>query len=293
MAQEKLTLKSTNERIERLEKMIESFLERYGYVENSKGDINSRLYFSINFATLKSDCKNSSDFLNMVEIKSSEFTDDYGNVYVQLPPIWINLEKKHFTFENQDDNENFISLRPQAISKYKNSLIEGKIRSIANVAPNFNQVSFNKSTKFCNWVNGEQLNWLTVLYIQIMWVFAYQTKHNDDILPNENYKWNEERDCAWENTGNDIGKFLGIEQLFTSGKNFVSFEEVEENKELWKIYKQWNYHEEFDDKNRFGLWGDYDNDESSISPFFSGASHFFHYSWDCDFYSVRLCKKHL
>ena len=134
------------------------------------------------------------------------------------------------------------------------------------------------------------LNWKTILYIQIIWLVAYGTKNNNDILPNEDYKWNTERDCAFADTGKGIGEFLGIEQLFTSGRNFVDFKDWDKIKELWTLYVSWNYSSDFNPTGKFGLWGDYNKDEDSKSVFFSRWNDGFYTAWNDAYYGVRLCK---
>lgn len=274
-----MTIRELEKRLEQLEKTIDKLCK-----ENAKKE------YQFHVKKMTSNCTNPEDFLNLVKSKSEEFTDNYGNVYVQLPTIYLQyLGSDEYRFAFEPTNEEMEELIPQAISKYKNSLINGQIRSIPNVAPNFNQMSYNKVTKFCGWVEGEQLNWKTVLYIQIMWAYAYQTKNNNDILPNENWEWDKERDCGFDNTGKGIGEFLGIEQLFTSGRNFVSFASRDEGSDLWKLYALWNYGSNFDADKKLGIWGDYNEEKDSQSAFFFCWNFDFDYAWgnDC---SVRLCK---
>lgn len=288
-----LTLKQTNERIDLLEEKIEQILNVIK--SNNKNSQRIETYW-LNINNLESNCTNADNFLNLVKAKSKEFTDKHDNVYVQLPTIWIIFkdETLEFIFDKNElafiEPDTYEELKPQAISKYKNSLVDGKIRSIPNHAPDFTQFSFNKSTKFCNWVDGEQLNWETVLYIQIMWAYAYQTKKNNEFLPNETWKWDNARDCGFNDTGKGIGEFLGIEQLFTSGRNFVSFDNRKKFSDLWNLYVSWNYNSDFDACNKYGLWGDYDRNAASKSAFFSGWGDEFNLAWDDGYYGVRLCK---
>ncbi len=245
--------------------------------------------FALNVKNLKSSGEPKGvDFLNYVESLSEKIEDEHKNIYVKLPTIYVNVMSRiiYFSFNEIDG---YIKLQPQLVSKYKNSLVDGKIRSIPNVAPNFSQFSFNKATKFCKWVDGEQLNWRTVLYFQIMWAYAYGTKNNNSILPNEKYNWSSERDCAFGDTGKGIGEFLGVEQLFTSGRNFVDLSDHET--ELWKIYKEWNFNEQFDPNAKFAEWGDYDPDEKSKGVFFSDWNNGFNRCWNAGDRAVRLCKK--
>lgn len=229
------------------------------------------------------------EFLNYVKSLSEETTDKFGNVFVKLPTIYVSLKENKLSFSFTKLETSQYCIKPQLVSKYKNSLVNGQLRSIPNVAPNFNQFSFNKSSKFCKWVDGEQLNWGTVLYIQIMWSYAYGTKNTNKILPNEDRVWNTERDCGFADTGKGIGEFLGIEQLFTSGRNFVDFKDWNKIKELWNLYKSWNYNSSFDPAGKFGLWGDYDKDDDSKSVFFSCWYYWFDRAWCNDGYGVRLC----
>lgn len=281
-----MNLKETNEKIDLLEEKLNKIINLLTPKEDNKANT---MTYGLNTKTLTSDCNNPDDFLNLVKSKSQEFTDEHDNVYVQLPTIWLKINGKQLLFSFDEMND-WIELQPQAISKYKNSLVDGKIRSIPNHAPDFSQFSFNKATKFCHWVDGEQLNWKTVLYIQIMWAYAYQTKGNNNFLPNENWKWDETRDCGFGDTGKGIGEFLGIEQLFTSGRNFVSFDNREESSDLWNLYILWNYDSDFDADNQFGLWGDFDKNESTYSAFFSGWDNRLDTAWSGGSGGVRLCK---
>lgn len=223
--------------------------------------------------------------------KTSTYVDEYNNEYVVLPTIYV---------RETGDNKLTISLsqliggtelKPQMISKYKNSLIDGKCRSIPNVAPNFTQFSYNKSKKFAEWVGGEIMNWKTQLYIQLVYLAIYGTKKNDDYLPNEDYHWDEERDCGFGNTGKGIGEFLGIEQLFTSGRNFISFDGRDGNLILWNLYKEINF--DSDPNGKYGVWGNCDKNPNSSAPFYSNWCEDFSYTWNTGIYGLRLCKTYL
>lgn len=223
--------------------------------------------------------------------KVTTYTDEYGNEYVVLPTIY---------FRETGDNKLTISLsqliggtelKPQMISKYKNSLIDGKCRSIPNVAPNFTQFSYNKSKKFAEWVGGEIMDWKTQLYIQLVYLAIYGTEENDKYIPNEDYDWNEERDCAFGDTGKGIGEFLGIEQLFTSGRNFISFDGYEDNLILWNLYKEINFNSNFDPNGKYGVWGDCNKNSNSSAPFCSDWLDRFYPTWDSGLNGLRLCKK--
>lgn len=285
MKKEILTLKSTNERIDSLESKLDQILKAL-----SKDNEYEETLFEINTKTLQSGERNPEGFIKLFKSKSKEFVDEHENIFVQLPTIWVKFDEDEllFVFEEKED---YIKFQPQAISKYKGALVEGKLRSIPNVAPDFTQFSFNKATKFCKWVDGEQLNWKTVLYIQIMWAYAYGTKNNNDILPNEKYNWINERDCAFGDTGRGVGEFLGIEQLFTSGRNFVDISGIYcIDDALWSLYKKWNFNESFDPSGKFAVWGDYDPDEDSKAVFFSAWGDGFGGCWGAGGSAVRLCK---
>lgn len=272
----KLTIK---ERLEILEKQMSDLLLGKTIIKPYELNINS--------LSSVGDIKGE-EFLNYVKSLSEEFEDDHKNIYVDLPAIYINVINKtiYFSF---DEIAGYIKLQPQKVSKYKNSLVEGKIRSIPNVAPNFSQFSFNKATKFCKWADGEQLNWRTVLYFQIMWAYAYGTKNNNGILPNEKYNWNTERDCAFGDTGRGVGEFLGIEQFFTAGRNFVDLSDT--STLLWDLYKEWNFDEDFDPSNKFAVWGDYNPNSNSKAVFCSYWYYWFGNCWRDGGVAVRLCKR--
>ena len=245
--------------------------------------------FALNVDSFKSSGEpKGKEFLNYVESISEKIEDEHKNIYVKLPTIYINTVGRiiYFSF---NEIAGYIKLQPQLVSKYKNSWIDGKVRSIPNVAPDLNQFSYLKSLKLCRWVNGEMLNWKTVLYFQIMWAYAYETKENNDILPNEQYEWSNERDCAFGDTGKGIGEFLGIEQLFTSGRNLVDLSNPET--ELWGLYKEWNFDKDFNPNEKFALWGDYNPDEESEAGFFSYWRGRVYDAWTDDDGALRLCKK--
>lgn len=232
---------------------------------------------------------NKLDFL----IEKTTYIDEYANEYVILPPIYVRKMGDSKVLVSLSQFLGGIELKPQMISRYKNSLIDGKCRSIPNVAPNFTQISYNKSNKFAEWADGEIMNWKTQLYIQLVYLAIYGTKKNDDYLPNEDSDWNEERDCAFGDTGKGIGEFLGIEQLFTSGRNFISFDGHDNNLVLWDLYKGINFDYNFDPNMKYGIWGDYDKSHNSSAPFCSSWSDGFRSTWFNGCCGLRLCKTYL
>lgn len=230
---------------------------------------------------------NKLDFL----IEKATYTDEYANEYVILPPIYVRKMEDSKVLVSLSQFLGGIELKPQMISRYKNSLINGQCRSVPNVAPNFSQFSYNKSKKFAKWVGGEIMNWKTQLYIQLVYLAIYGTKKNDDYLPNEDYHWNEERDCGFGNTGKGIGEFLGIEQLFTSGRNFISLDGYNDNLVLWDLYKKINFDSDFDPNVKYGVWGSCDKNPNSSAPFYSNWCDDFGYTWNTGIYGLRLCKE--
>lgn len=230
---------------------------------------------------------NKLDFL----IEKTTYTDEYANDYVILPPIYVREMGDNKVSVSLSELIDGMELKPQMISRYKNSLINGQCRSISNVAPNFTQFSYNKSKKFAEWVGGEIMNWETQLYIQLVYLSIYGTKKNDACIPNEDYHWGEERDCAFEDTGKGIGEFLGIEQLFTSGRNFISFDGRDGKLILWNLYKEINFDYDFDPNGKYGVWGDYNKNPNSSAPFYSRWSGYFNDAWDSGNRGLRLCKE--
>lgn len=159
---------------------------------------------------------------------TKEITDEYGNVYVCLPPLYINLNDDERIINlsfSPSAFEDSIKLKPQMISKYKNSLINGQCRSIPGVAPDFNGISYLTAKKLIKSVGGEMMNWKTQLYIQLIYLAMFR-KSQDAVerFSSEYYSWDEEKGCSFSDTGKGEGEFLGIEQLFTSGYTFISFD---------------------------------------------------------------------
>ena len=284
MKKEQLTLKSTNERIDSLESKLDLIIKKLNTSESTNEVKASKKYCIIDIEEGKIiDGK-------LENILSEEIIDDFDNYYVRLTPLFVKALDNNQVMVSHEEFEGSIKLIPQMISKYKNSLINGQCRSIPNVAPNFTQFSYNKAKKFADWVDGEIMNWKTQLYIQLVYLAIYGTKKNDDYIPNEDYHWDAERDCAFGDTGKGIGEFLEIEQLFTSGRNFISFGGYDDESKscLWNIYKSLNYDVNFD---RFGVWGDYDKTSGSTAPFYSFWYLGFSCAWSYDGdRGLRLCK---
>lgn len=292
MKKEKLTIKSTNERIDSLESKLDLIIKKLNTSE------------SINGVTASKQCKQYCivDISrggaiidgHLENIVSEDIIDKFDNFYVKLTPLFVKTLNNSYKVKiSTEEFKGAIKLIPQMISKYKNSLINSQCRSIPNVAPNFTQFSYNKAKKFADWVDGEIMNWETQLYIQLVYLATYGTKKNDDYIPNEDYHWDAERDCAFGDTGKGIGEFLEIEQLFTSGKNFISFGGYDNKSKsrLWNIYKLLNYDVNFNPSNKFGVWGDYDKINSSAAPFYVDWGACSSYAWGNDgACCLRLCK---
>lgn len=290
MKKEKLTIKSTNERIDSLESKLDLIIKKLNTLE------------SINGVTISKQCKqycivNIEDGAiidgYLENIVPEDIIDEFNNYYVKLTPLYVKKLNDNQVKLSTEEFEGAVKLVPQLISKYKNSLIKGQCRSIPNVTPDFTQFSYNKSKKFAEWVDGKIMNWETQLYIQLVYLATYGTKKNDDYIPNEDCNWDAERDCGFGDTGQGIGEFLGIEQLFTSGKNFISFGGYDdENKScLWNIYKLLNYDVKLKPSNGlFGIWGDYGKTSDSIAPFYSDWNYGFDDAWIGGGYGLRLCK---
>lgn len=202
MEQKKLTDEKINDLADKVDQLLDLKVkgpQRHSYFE---------LHHSKKFGELQNAFKDN----RKPRITLIEFTDDNGNVFIQLPTIYVNWGQDFIAidFEKPDDSA-FIALQPQAISKYKNSLIEGKVRSIPNVPPNFNQMSYKRFEEFIKLADGEMLHWETVLYLQIMFLFIIELADT----PTEDSDWDLERYTGYQDTGKGINEFLGIEQLFS------------------------------------------------------------------------------
>lgn len=286
MKKEKLTIKSTNERIDSLESKLDLIIKKLNTSESINEVTTSKQYCIVNIRT--------GAIIDgyLENLVSEDVIDEFNNYYVKLTPLFVKPLDDNQVKISTKEFEGAVKLVPQLISKYKNSLIKGQCRSIPNVAPNFTQFSYNKAKQFADLVDGEIMNWETQLYIQLVYLATYGTKKNDDYIPNEDCNWDAERDCGFGDTGQGIGEFLGIEQLFTSGKNFISFGGYDDESKscLWNIYKLLNYDVKLKPSNGFGIWGDYGKTSDSIAPFWFNWVRGFYYCWNSDGYGLRLCK---
>lgn len=267
---EKLTLKSINDKIEQLNEKLERLLNSSESENINKVDADIfTLTHNGNFDDINIMGK-SPAFL------PRELKDGFNNVFIELPTIWVSYDEKkiRISFENRDDIKGWTELKPQVVSKYKNALIDGKVRSISGVAPNFNQMSYLRFEEFIKWAGGEMLNWKTVLYLQILWLFTKKTKETKG----EDYNWNTERYTGYQNTGKGIGEFLGIEQLF-SGYTLFSLENNDDP--LFELFKKMGMETAEDYNDKFGYYRNF---------FDTRWAYGFNYAWVNDYYSsARLC----
>lgn len=288
MEKEKLTLKSTNERIDSLESKLDLIIGKLNASELTGKVKTDKDYciIDINGGTIIDG--------RLGVISPEDIMDEFDNYYVKLPPLFVKVLDNNEVKISTEEFEEAVELVPQLISKYKNSLINGQCRSIPYVAPNFTQFSYKKSKKFAEWVGGEIMNWETQLYIQLVYLATYGTKENNKYIPNENSYHDNERDCAFEDTGNGIGEFLGIEQLFTSGRNFISFDGYCNGYKpyLWNIYKLLNYDTDFNASDKFGEWGDYNRANNSTAAFYSVCGDDFTYAYGNSCCYLRICKSY-
>lgn len=243
------TVKTLSAKVEDLQEKIDLILKKLEGMEVKK--IEEKEVVTITYIRgwnkgIISDLFNEKDIIE----KTKEITDEYDNTYICLPPLYIRIEeeKADLSFYPLKGG---IELRPQMISKYKNSLINGQCRSIPGVIPDFNEMSFEKSEKFVEWADGEMMNWKTQLYIQLVFFATYGL--DNSLLKEEAY-------CG--DTGRGIGEFLGIEQLFCFGYNFISFKDFHQREELEFLYKSVNNRDSIttiidEDGNidGYGLWG--------------------------------------
>lgn len=256
-----LTLKALNEKIEALTNKLDLLLTQ----KMEKDPIVYRFEHDGNFNDIK--VTN-----GLPPIITTEITDENGNVFVNFPTIYVDWVSEVLAI-SLEKLSGFIELTPQRISKYKNALIDGKVRSISGVAPNFNQMSYLRFEEFIKWAGGEMLNWKTVLYLQILWLFTKKTKETKG----EDYNWNMERYTGYQNTGKGIGEFLGIEQLF-SGYTLFSLENNDDP--LFELFKKMGMETVEDYNDKFGYYRNF---------FDTRWNNGFYYAWFLD-YSARLCK---
>lgn len=269
MAKEKqtLSLKVLNEKIEALTNKLELLLG------DKKDAVPAPI---IELFNLTHDGKFNNIKLDneLTKKRFNEFIDEYDNEFVHLTPLYVKFSETTIQISFQEFAGAY-ELVPQYISKYKNSLIEGKVRSISDVAPNFNQMSYFRFEQFIKWAGGVMLNWKTVLYLQILWLFIKKTKETKE----EDYNWNTERYTGYQNTGKGIGEFLGIEQLF-SGYTFFSLENNDDP--LFALFKLMGMEKAEDYNDKFGYYRNFFD-----SRWYGGFNH----AWNNDHYrSARLCK---
>lgn len=169
-----------------------------------------------------------------LDIDTERIIDRYGNYYRKFPDIYVSWDKKRL-YLSLFPQKSFILIHPQQISEYKNSLINGQIRSIPHVAPNFNQLSFNKSAKFCKWVGGEHMSGITYLYLMLICIFTRGTC--DNVVRGEDFDWDNERDCGFGDTG-EQPTFCGLEQIICSGYNFIELRSFDKQPQLFELLKE-------------------------------------------------------
>lgn len=262
---EKLTLLGLNEKIEKLTYKLELLLADKKEKDQKPIIELFNLTHDGKFNNIKLDNE-------LTKKRFNEFIDENDNEFVQLTPIYVKFSETTIQIAFQEFAGAY-ELVPQYISKYKNALIEGKVRSVHGVAPNFNQMSYLRFEEFIKWAGGEMLNWKTVLYLQILWLFTKKTKETKG----EDYNWNTERYTGYQNTGKGIGEFLGIEQLF-SGYTLFSLENNDDP--LFELFKKMGMETAEDYNDKFGYY-----------------RNFFGTRWGNGFYdawvsaSARLCKK--
>ena len=264
-----LTLKALNEKIEALTNKLDLLL-------GDKKEKEPKPIIELFNLTHDGKFNNIKLEHELTKNRFNDFIDEYDNEFVQLMPIYVKFSETTIQIEFQEFAGSY-EIVPQYVSKYKNSLIEGKVRSIPDVAPNFNQMSYLRFEQFIKWAGGEMMNWKTVLYLQILWLFIKKTKETKE----EDYNWNLERYTAYLDTGNGVGEFLGIEQLF-SGYTLFSLENNDDP--LFELFKKMGMETAEDYNNKFGYY-----------------RNFFDARWDLRFgaawadgayyVSARLCKK--
>lgn len=274
----KLTLTSLDKRQTKLESKVDEIL--YLLKQNKNGvsaptnqvaiiDIESR--------------KNSGSILTPA---ISFVEDEFDNKYTVLPVIYVAKvgDKIHVSLE---EFEGATRIEPQQISTYKNSIDDsGKIRSVCGVAPSFNQMSMNKSDKFCKIVDAEQMTWETLFAYQLLVLASDKADEVLSIRQCESYNFNDERDCGFKDTS-DNELLLGVDRLVTAG--YTLFKCDNSDNDLFKLFCSLNDKSVPSTSNRFfGIVGDYGN---------CGCSPLLYLLWNVYFGSdwggsgsARLCK---
>lgn len=217
------------------------------------------------------------DLFGEIALRRKFITDDNENEFVQLPTIYVAFNEEQITISFEKLDRESHKLVPQLVSRYKNALIEGKVRSLTGVAPNFNQMSYLRFNEFVKLAGGEMLHWKTILYLQILWLFINKTKETTA----EDYEWDIARYTGYGDTGNAISEFLGIEQLF-SGYTFFNLSNHKDD-HLFELFKQMGMEKADNYGNKFGYYKNF---------FDSRWNGWFDFAWNYDYdYSARLCKK--
>lgn len=221
----------------------------------------------------------------VLDVKTQTVTDKFGNVYTKLPVIFIKVDETNIQVSLKDI-DGFTKIEPQLVSTYKNSIgSDGLIHSIKGVAPDFNQISFNKSIKFFAGVGAEHLSWLTLFAYQLLVLSSSIADEVLSITEAEKYDSNSDRGTGFKDT-HDNG-YLGISQLFDAGYTFFS---CDKKHPLFKVFASLNGQIVPIADKFFGLvgsWGKYSN-----LLFVFGWDDTFDGDWS-DRTSARLCKPFL
>lgn len=287
MAKSTLTLKGLSKRQDSLEKTLNKILD----LLNSQGSKAECCEPNHKSEILVYDLENDTVVQDAdCDITHSLITDEHENVFVKYDKdLYYKLEGKIISITSQNVN-GFKRVHPQLISRYKNSIDENfKLRSIVGVAPNCNQLSFNKSTKFAKSVGGEHLSGTTHLYLMLLHIFTF--KHRNNYVDNESYNFDEARDCGWRDTNDDTSDaYLGLSQIANTGYNFVDIRTLD--KEDFDCYKallvRGDVRSLDDNSKYFAITGGYGSDENNL--FFSVWCDYFGYAWIDDVGALRLCK---
>ena len=286
MAKSKLTMAGLDKRLDQVELSINKILN----ILNSQGNKAEYCEPPHKSEILVYDLENDTVVQDAdCDITHSLITDEHENVFVKYDKdLYYKLEGKIISITSQNVN-GFKRVHPQLISRYKNSIDENfKLRSIVGVAPNCNQLSFNKSTKFAKSVGGEHLSGTTHLYLMLLHIFTF--KHRNNYVDNESYNFDEARDCAWRDTNDDTSDaYLGLSQIANTGYNFVDIRTLD--KEDFYCYKallvRGDVRSLDDNSKYFAITGGYGSDENNL--FYSRWRVDFDGAW-LNYGALRLCK---
>lgn len=219
----------------------------------------------------------------VLDVKTQTVTDMFGNVYTKLPVIFIKVDETNIQVSLKDI-DGFTKIEPQLVSTYKNSIgSDGLIHSIKGVAPDFNQISFNKSIKFFAGVGAEHLSWLTLFAYQLLVLSSSIADEVLSITKAEGDHWNSDRGTGFKDT-HDNG-YLGISQLFDAGRSFFS---CDKKHPLFKVFASLNGKIVPIVDKFFGLVGNLE--EHSNPLFVYDWDCYFDYGWNGGTTSARLCK---